>query len=45
MCLNTIGTENDSSATDKSMIKMVGKFGVDIEKKRLMHLETDYTRF
>jgi hypothetical protein len=45
MSLNTIGTIEDSSATDKSIIMMVDRFGVDITKKRAMHLEEDFVRF
>jgi Ca2+-transporting ATPase len=45
--LNTIGTINESSATEMSMLKMMDKFGVDIQQLRDYHLGTneDFVRF
>jgi magnesium-transporting ATPase (P-type) len=43
--LNTIGTIEESSATEQSMLKMIKKFGVDYEKVRKAHLPEDFTRF
>jgi hypothetical protein len=31
LCLNTIGTVIESSATEMSMLKMMDRFGVDID--------------
>lgn len=45
LCLNTIGTVNNASATELSMIKMMTKFGVDIDSVRKQHLPEEFTRF
>ena len=45
MTCNTIGTIDESSATECAMLKMMDKFSVDIEQKREVHLPHDYVRF
>ena len=43
--MNTIGTVIESSATEMSMLKMVEKFGIDIEQVRKVHLPPEFLRF
>ena len=42
---NTIGTIEESSATEMAMLKMINKFGVDFEGMRKKHLTGDVCRF
>lgn len=45
LSLNTIGTIQESSATEMSMLKMMGKLDVNIEDMRQKHLGEDFQRF
>jgi magnesium-transporting ATPase (P-type) len=43
--LNTIGTVEESSATEMSMLKMMQKLQVNIQDVRNQYLPEDFTRF
>jgi len=43
--LNTSGSIKEASATEKSMLEFITKFGVDLEQTRSHHLPLDFTRF
>jgi magnesium-transporting ATPase (P-type) len=43
VCCNTL--DDDSSATEIAMVKMIDKFGVNIAEKRRQHLPHGFTRF
>jgi P-type E1-E2 ATPase len=45
ICLNTVGTTKESSATEMSMLKMMDKFNIDMEAFRKAHLPPGFTRF
>ena len=45
ICLNTIGTVQESSATEQAMLIMMDRLGVNIDETRKTHLPEDYTRF
>jgi len=45
ICLNTIGTIQESSATEMSMLKMMNKLTIDPETVRKAHLKDEFTRF
>lgn len=45
MTCNTSGTLEEAGATDKAMLKIMTRFGVDIEQTRSAHLPKEYTRF
>lgn len=45
LALNTIGTVEESSATECAMLVMLKRLGVDIEQLRKHHLKGDYQRF
>ena|SRR3569833_1066081 len=42
---NTIGTIEESSATEMSMLKMLDKFGIDLLAVRRTHLPEGFVRF
>ncbi|PCJ22839.1 MAG: hypothetical protein COA94_08740 [Rickettsiales bacterium] len=42
---NTVGTVDDSSATEKAMLKMLKKFSVNVEDSRATHLGESFVRF
>jgi len=43
VCCNTL--DDDSSATEIAMLKMINKFGVDVKEKRRQNLPDNFTRF
>jgi Ca2+ transporting ATPase len=45
ICGNTSGSLREASATEKSMMEFIQKFGCDMEKDRKMYLPEDYVRF
>lgn len=45
MSLNTIGDLKEASATEKSMLVMMQKMGVNVEALRNAHLGEDFIRF
>ena len=45
ICLNTIGTVKESSATEMAMLKMMDLLNVDIDMMRKTHLPKDFLRF
>ena len=42
---NTTGTLREANATDMAIIKMLDKFGYDVEEERKKYLPGDFTRF
>jgi len=45
LALNTIGTVQESSATEMSMLIMMQRFGVVVEEMRAKHLPGEFVRF
>jgi hypothetical protein len=45
ICLNSIGTVDESSASERAMLQFMERYGVDIEKVRKEHLPKDFIRF
>jgi magnesium-transporting ATPase (P-type) len=45
ICMNTIGSITDSSPTEKALLVMMDKLGINIEQQRNDHLPEDFTRF
>lgn len=43
--MNTIGTIEESSATEMAMLKMIHKLDVNIPEMRKAHLPLDFMRF
>jgi Ca2+ transporting ATPase len=45
VCCNTIGSVADANPTEKAMLVMMEKLGINIEQQRNEHLPDDFTRF
>lgn len=45
ICCNTSGSIDEASATEKAMLTMMVKLGLDIETVRKTHLLDEFTRF
>ena len=45
ICCNTSGSAEHASATEQAMIKMMIKFGIDVEDERKTHIPEPYVRF
>lgn len=45
ICCNTSGNLEEASATERAMLNMMIKLGIDIEDARKAHLPVEFTRF